>query len=64
MPSTNSFGAAATLRVGDASYQIFRLDTLERNDVGNISRLPFATKILLENLLRNEDGKKVLEEKE
>jgi aconitate hydratase len=60
MPSNNSFGAASTLRIGDSAFQIFRLATLEEKDIGNISRLPFSTKILLENLLRNEDGKKVL----
>src|SRR3979411_104677 len=60
MASKNSFGAAASLRAGDASYQIFRLARLEETGVGNISRLPFSTKILLENLLRHEDGRKVL----
>jgi aconitate hydratase len=60
MASKNSFGAAASLRVGDTNYQIFRLARLEETEVGNISRLPFSTKILLENLLRHEDGRKVL----
>src|SRR5437868_10437516 len=60
MPSKNSFGAASSLRAGDTSYQIFRLARLEETEVGNISRLPFSTKILLENLLRHEDGRKVL----
>ena len=55
----NSFGAAAKLRVGDTDYDYFRLARLEETEVGNISRLPFSTKILLENLLRNEDGKRV-----
>jgi aconitate hydratase len=55
----NTLGAAAKLRVGGAEYQIFRLAKLEETSVGNISRLPFSTKILLENLLRNEDGKRV-----
>jgi aconitate hydratase len=58
--SINTFGAAATLRAGDAAYQIFRLQTLEEKDIGNVSRLPFSTKILLENLLRHEDGRKVM----
>jgi aconitate hydratase len=57
--STNSFGAASKLRVGDAEYDYFRLAKLEETGVGNISRLPFSTKILLENLLRCEDGKRV-----
>jgi aconitate hydratase len=55
----NSFGAAAKLRVGTADYEYFRLATLEQKGVGNISRLPFSSKILLENLLRNEDGRRV-----
>src|SRR3954466_7825480 len=55
----NSFGAAAKLRVGSAEYDYFRLARLEETEVGNISRLPFSTKILLENLLRNEDGRRV-----
>src|SRR5690349_623830 len=60
MASKTSFGAAASLRVGDRNYQIFRLEKLEETGVGKISRLPFSTKILLENLLRHEDGRKVL----
>ena len=58
MPN-NSLNAAAKLRVGAADYDYFRLAALEEQGVGNISRLPFSTKILLENLLRNEDGKRV-----
>ena len=57
--SKNSFGAASRLRAGDAEYEYFRLATLEEKGVGNISRLPFSTKILLENLLRHEDGHRV-----
>jgi aconitate hydratase A / 2-methylisocitrate dehydratase len=52
--TTNSFDAKATLTVGDASYEIFRLDALQSKF--DIARLPFSLKILLENLLRNEDG--------
>ncbi|HJT89909.1 MAG TPA: aconitate hydratase AcnA, partial [Bryobacteraceae bacterium] len=55
----NSFGAAAKLRVGSSEYEYFRLARLEEKGVGNISRLPFSTKILLENLLRHEDGERV-----
>ena len=47
---SNSFGAKSTLEVGDKSYEIYRLDA-----VPGSARLPFSTKILLENLLRNED---------
>ena len=57
--SQNSFGAASSLRVGDTDYQYFRLETLEETGVRNISRMPFSTRILLENLLRHEDGRRV-----
>jgi aconitate hydratase len=56
---TNSFGAASKLRAGAVEYQIFRLAALEEQGVGNISGLPFSIKILLENLLRQEDGRRV-----
>jgi aconitate hydratase len=59
MDNPNSFGAAATLRVAGIDYHIYRLKTLEEKGIANISRLPFSTKILLENLLRMEDGVKV-----
>ncbi|MFI9827289.1 aconitate hydratase AcnA [Streptomyces sp. NPDC051913] len=49
--SANSFDARATLNVGDASYEIFRLDKVEGS-----ARLPYSLKVLLENLLRTEDG--------
>ena len=55
----NSFGAAARLRVGNTEYEYFRLHRLEEESVGAVSRLPFSTKILLENLLRHEDGRRV-----
>jgi aconitate hydratase len=56
MPSKNSFGARATLKVDGRAYTIFRLDALRDRSRGNSDRLPFSLKILLENLLRNEDG--------
>ncbi len=56
---TNSFGAASQLRAGNIDYRIFRLNSLEEKGVGNVARLPFTTKILLENLLRQEDGRRV-----
>ncbi|MFF4413917.1 aconitate hydratase AcnA [Streptosporangium sp. NPDC001559] len=49
--SANSFGSRDTLRVGDAEYEIYRLDAVEGS-----GRLPYSLKILLENLLRTEDG--------
>ncbi|MGI3786334.1 MAG: aconitate hydratase [Janthinobacterium lividum] len=49
--SVDSFGAKATLQVGEQSYEVFRLDAVEGADT-----LPYSLKILLENLLRTEDG--------
>ena len=59
MTQQNSFGAAATLRSGSTAYQIFRLDALEERGFPSVAKLPFSIKILLENLLRHEDGKRV-----
>jgi aconitate hydratase len=55
--SLDSFGAKGTLEVGDTSYDVFRLSA-----VGGTERLPFSLKILLENLLRNEDGANITSE--
>ena len=55
--SGNSFGTRATLRSGNNSYEIFRLEALEKAGVGHVSRLPFSLKVLLENLLRQEDDR-------
>jgi len=52
----DTFGAKGTLQVGDRKYSIYRLEVLEKAGVGNISRLPFSIRVLLENLLRHEDG--------
>ena len=52
---TDSFGARSTLRVGEREYQIFRLDALSTAD-RDVRRLPYSLRILLENLLRTEDG--------
>ena len=52
--SVNSFGARNTLKVGDKSYQIYRLDA-----VPNTEKLPYSLKVLAENLLRNEDGSNI-----
>src|SRR5829696_5328545 len=52
MAHPNSFDARSTLRVGDRSYEIFRLDALQSKF--DVARLPFSLKILLENLLRTE----------
>ena len=56
--SANSFGGRATLKADGRGYEIFRLDALERRGL-SIARLPYSLKILLENLLRREDGRVV-----
>jgi len=53
----NSFATCAALKVGSESFEIYRLDALEHSGVGKPSRLPFSLKVLLENLLRHEDGR-------
>ena len=55
--SANSFGAKAELDVGGRTYDIFRIDALQASF--DVARLPFSLKILLENLLRNEDGEAI-----
>jgi aconitate hydratase len=55
----NSFGAAAKLRAGGHEYEYFSLASLAERGMGSVQRLPFSIKILLENLLRNEDGRRV-----
>jgi aconitate hydratase len=55
----DSFGARSTLDVGGTAFEIFRLDAISE---GHVSRLPYSLKILLENLLRHEDGRDVTRE--
>jgi aconitate hydratase len=55
--TANSFGSRAALKVADKQYEIYRLDAVEGSDI-----LPFSLKILLENLLRNEDGANITAE--
>jgi aconitate hydratase len=55
--SANSFDSKATFAVGEHSYEIYRLDALQSKY--DVARLPFSLKVLLENLLRNEDGEAV-----
>jgi aconitate hydratase len=59
MNSLNSFNARATLRVGGDEYTIYRLDALEKAGVARLARAPYSIRVLLENLLRNEDGETV-----
>ncbi len=55
----DSFKSRRTLAVGGKSYVIFSLTAAEKNGLAGISRLPYSLKVLLENLLRHEDGKTV-----
>jgi aconitate hydratase len=55
--SKNSFSTRSALRSGEESFEIYRLNGLERSGVGNVARLPFSLKVLLENLLRHEDDR-------
>src|SRR5256714_12648244 len=60
MAHPDSFGARATLQAGGESYEIFRLDSLQQKY--DVARLPYSLKVLLENLLRHEDGEAVTPE--
>ena len=57
MVSHNSYQTRAPLNVGADTFQIFSLPALERAGFGGLARLPYSLKILLENLLRREDGR-------
>ena len=57
--SLDSFKARKTLKVGNKSYEYFSLKAAEKNGLKGISKLPYSLKVLLENLLRNEDGRTV-----
>ncbi len=57
--SIDSFNARRTLKVGDAEYVYFNLKEAEKNGLEGVARLPYSMKVLLENLLRNEDGRSV-----
>ena len=57
----NSFGSRSTLRVGGHDYEIYRLDVLDKQGIST-KHLPFSLRILLENLLRTEDGRSVTKE--
>lgn len=57
----NSFNAKTTLPVGDKTYTIYSLPKAAKS-LGDVSRLPFSLKVLLENLLRYEDGRSVTAE--
>ncbi|HWL30499.1 MAG TPA: aconitate hydratase AcnA [Xanthobacteraceae bacterium] len=62
MTSLDSFKCCKTLKVGSKTYAYYSLPAAEKNGLKGISRLPFSLKVLLENMLRNEDGKTVTRE--
>jgi len=62
MTSLDSFKCARTLKVGTKTYVYYSLPVAEKNGLKGISRLPFSMKVLLENLLRHEDGRSVSKE--
>ena len=59
MTSLDSFKCRKTLKVGAKTYVYYSLPTAEKNGLKGISRLPYSMKVLLENLLRNEDDRTV-----
>jgi len=60
--SVDSFNCRKSMKVGDAEYTYFSLTEAEKNGLTGVSKLPFSMKVLLENLLRNEDGQTVSRE--
>jgi aconitate hydratase len=58
-PNSDSFKSLKTLTVGSKSYDYYSLAEAEKNGLAGIARLPFSLKVLLENLLRSEDGRSV-----
>src|SRR5437867_11077963 len=57
MTSLDSFKCRKTLKVGSKTYVYYSLPTAEKNGLKGISKLPYSMKVLLENLLRNEDDR-------
>ena len=62
MTSLDSFKCLRPLKVGSKTYAFYSMPEAEKNGLKGISRLPFSLKVLLENLLRNEDGRTVNKE--
>jgi len=54
---SNSFESLSSLDVNGKRYEVYRLDALARRSIGHVDQLPFSLRVLLENLLRQEDGK-------
>jgi aconitate hydratase len=62
MASLDSFKCTKNLNVGAKTYEYFSLKAAEKHGLAGISRLPYSMKVVLENLLRNEDGRTVKKE--
>ena len=60
--SLDSFNCKRTLKSGETEYAYFNLVEAEKNGLSGVSKLPYSMKVLLENLLRNEDGRSVTKE--
>src|SRR5512142_2851340 len=54
--SSNTFGSKAQITVGERKVELYRLDALIKAGIGDVTTLPYSLRILLENLLRHEDG--------
>lgn len=61
MNALNPFGARSTLQVGNESAIVYRLDSLIKQGIGHVDKLPFSMRILLENTLRHLDGRDITE---
>src|SRR5437867_13143099 len=55
----NTFNSQSTLKVGSVEFEYFSLENAEKSGAGEVSKLPFSLKAMLENLLRFEDGQTV-----
>lgn len=55
----NSFGSKVTLRIAEKEYTMYRLKALQECGIAKVLRLPYSLRVLLENMLRNEDGENV-----
>ncbi|MBV9288872.1 MAG: aconitate hydratase, partial [Hyphomicrobiales bacterium] len=62
MASLDSFNCRKSLTVGAKTYEIYSLKAAEKNGLKGVSQLPLSLKVVLENLLRNEDGRTVRKE--
>ena len=56
MSSNNAFGARSTFDTGDGEAVLYRIDRIERDGIGDVERLPYSIRVLLESVLRQHDG--------